>query len=187
VPLLRIVGDNGQARQLEQALRELGGAGAKRELNQLLGAAAQTRVGLEFEQGVDPYGRAWAPAGRGGQTLRDTGRLANSFNFKAAGDNFRLTTAVKYAGVHQYGATIKATGARKVTTYREDANDNTIKRTRKVGSNYLIFKLPNGHWVKTKQVIIPQRQMVPENDLGPVWLADFDDEVAAFMETLFGI
>jgi len=74
-----------------------------------LAETARTEIVLGFAAGRDPYGAKWAPLkaqkGRraGGQPLRDTGRLQNSFNVQATETGIEVRSGVEYAGYHQYG------------------------------------------------------------------------------------
>lgn len=65
-----------------------------------------------FEAGRAPSGAPWAPVARGGQPLRDTGRLLASLTPRVSSGGFVIETAVAYADVHRRGATIRARKAR---------------------------------------------------------------------------
>jgi len=174
---VRVLSLGRQDERLSSALLRLGSNEARRELNQVLGAGALARVGLEFESSTDPYGKTWKPVGRDGSALRDTGRLNNSFHYGAATGNFRLDTDVIYAATHQYGAIIRPKNGKLLwfklpfATQVFSARGAKLKR-RKVMSQ----------WVAAKKVTIPQRQMVPEGDIGPIWFGDFDTAVTEFLQ-----
>jgi phage virion morphogenesis protein len=86
---------------------------AKRDLMNRLGRVMRTQVQRSFDTGKDPDGNAWKPTIRGGQILRDTGRLRNSIDYQVHGDDeVHIGTNVIYAPVHQFGATIRAKNAR---------------------------------------------------------------------------
>lgn len=129
-------------------------AGFRQELAQVLGAAAMKQTQDGFVQSRDPYGRPWAALKvRRGRPLRDTGAMAASVNFQVKGGGFRLSIPKIQAGVHQRGATIVPRRARR-----------------------LRFKGPNG-FIFARQVTIPKRQMVPEQQtggLGDIWTQAFD-------------
>lgn len=157
-------------RQLRGQFVRLQSAGLRREVNQRMGIAALGEVGRGFEQSVDPYGRQWAPlTSRDGQPLRDTGSLFNSFTPKWTPSDFSLATNRKGAATHQYGATITAKG------------------------NFLKFRIggarprTSGQFVQKKSVTIPQRQMVPEGELSPGWLAVLFAEGQAAVNDIFGL
>jgi phage gpG-like protein len=109
-------------------------------------AEALTQVQLGFRGARDPYGVPWKPNLHGGATLRQSGRLANSFTSAPTARGFEVGTNVLYAKAHQFGATIRAKGA-----------------------GVLRFMVA-GKWFSKKEVVIPQRRMVPdEGELGPLW------------------
>ena len=98
---------------------------------------------LNFVDGSDPYGTAWAhPIFRDGQPLRDTGRLMNSMTHRATAGGVAIGTNVEYAGTHQQGATVKA------------KNKPLLK-----------FKTPAG-WISKKAVTIPARPFLPTPEGG---------------------
>lgn len=172
-----VKGDFARVSELVQRLTELGSKQFRLELNERLGAAAITLITLGFERGVDPYGKPWKPTiSRDGQTLRDRGRLQNSFTFsgvKAA--SFAVGTNAPFASVHQYGATIVAKNAKALRFQLPVAT--RIFKMRGKGR----LKTPEvlTRWVMVKKVTIPQRQMVPENTLGPIWMGMVAEEVEA--------
>lgn len=171
--MIDITGDVHELQLLVKGLERLATPEARHELAERIAAAAKTLVALEFDSHTDPYGRKWAPLrSRAGQPLTDTGRLAHSFAFQAQGDDVRLGTSVQYAGVHQYGAAIKPKNAKALRFRVGGARPNAPGKA-------------TGGFVFAKKVTIPQRQMVPEGDLGPVWLADFETEVDAYLHELF--
>lgn len=68
----------------------------------------QTLIDLTFKRGVDPWGNAWRPLKqRNGQPLRDTGRLMASVTPRVSDQGVTIGTNLKYAAVHQFGATIR--------------------------------------------------------------------------------
>ena len=104
---------------------------------------------LRFVMGESPYGEAWEPLKtRQGQPLRDTGRLMNSITHDEGGDYIEVGTNVKYAAVHQFGATIRP------------------KRRK-----FLVFK-PKGasNPIFAREVTIPARPFLPTGDLPGDWL-----------------
>lgn len=180
---MELRGDDRQLLVVLEGVDKLGRVAIlRRELSAVLGAAAIERLGHEFESGTDPYGEPWKPTtSRDGQTLRDTGRLLNAFHFRARGDGFKLGNAVKYAGTHQYGATITAKTSRGLIFKVAHGTQLFNKRT---GAPLKRRKVLS-HWVRVQKVVIPQRQMVPEGDLGPIWSAEFARDAATYIEQIF--
>jgi phage virion morphogenesis protein len=158
------------------------------KLSQLLGEEARTQVADSFREERDPYGNKWAPLARPrardkkgtiGKILQDTGRMAASVAVAPAPNGFRIDIPVKYAPVHQYGATIKP-HQRGSGIIIQDA------RGRIVGKRGLARALKRGslkgiksrrfHAYRHGGAVIPRRQMLPEKDtggLGPIWSAAF--------------
>lgn len=128
----------------------------RREVSAVLAEEALTQIALGFRQGVDPDGVPWKPSRRaslqGGQTLRDTGRLANSWSrgqadLEVRPDGFTIGTNVRYARIHQFGGDIRPVRARA-----------------------LRFQTADGQWHTRQRVRIPQRAMVPTGGaLPPRW------------------
>lgn len=89
------------------------------------------------------YPEAWAPSKKdGGKTLVDTATLRNSFTRQSGADFAATGTSLFYAAVHQEGRTIRA-----------------------VNGQYLHFNV-GGAWVRTPQVTIPARPMLPVDSAG---------------------
>lgn len=104
-----------------------------------IGMAMVTSTQHRFETGVGPDGKRWKESLRaelhGGQTLRDTDRLYQSFTHNVLGhDGVEWGTNVAYAGIHNFGGVIEAKDA--------DA---------------LAFRLANGQFVLAQRVTIPAR------------------------------
>lgn len=115
-----------------------------------LGSYVESSTQLRFRAGAGPEGDPWPPSIRaialGGRTLRDSGRLRDSFQRGALGrDRVEAGTNVIYAAIHQFGGTIRARSAPALS-----------------------FPLPGGGWVRTDQVTIPARPFagVDSDDLG---------------------
>lgn len=93
-----------------------------------------------FVSQTTPEGAKWqslnpgyAPLKRNRRILTESGRLRDSINSRAGNDQVRVGTNVIYAGVHQFGATIKP----------------------KTGS-HLFFRMASG-MVAAKSVTVPAR------------------------------
>ncbi len=152
-------------------------------LNRQLAEEARAQVVESFERGEDPHGRPWKKAWRGGQTLRDTGRLLSSIApswISHAG--FRLSTNVKYAAIHNYGGIIKAKTAKglrfqmRVGTIFIGAKGQRLKRTRALMRTIIV-----------KQVSIPRRQFIPTGrKLGARWTRAFRDVAVGVIEDAMG-
>ncbi len=80
-----------------------------------------------------PWQKSWRAKLQGGKTLQNTGRLRDSIQLVVKGNQISVGTNVKYARVHQFGATIRAKGG-----------------------GYLTFK-GAGNWAKVRSVSIPAR------------------------------
>ena len=169
-------GAYGDTKRLQGLLTGLGAMQSPvflQRLNGQLAEEARAQVVESFERGVDPYDRPWLPNQlRGGQTLRDTGRLLNSIApsmVTAAG--FRLSTNVKYAAIHQFGGIIKAKTSKglvfrlRVGTVGFGARGQRLQRRRGLY-----------RWVRVMSVRIPRRSFLPiGNRLGNRWTEAFRD------------
>jgi len=167
---------------LVQRMERVAKADFKRGINEQFSATAIFLVGTEFERAMDPYGRGWKPTtSRDGRTLRDTGRLQNSFTpyGRATPSTFGIGSGTKYVAVHQYGATIKAKNA---PFLRFKVPYATRVFNRRSGARLKRHQVLS-NWVQVQQVTIPQRQMVPEDDIGAVWMQAFTADVDAAMTT----
>lgn len=156
-----LTGDFDKLDRLRASLRELQTNGFLQEISAELGRTSVKLVADGFRDSRDPYGTAWKnPVLRDGQPLRDTGRMAASVNFNVTGGGFRLSIPVAYAPVHQEGATIRPKNGK-----------------------YLKFKTRAGGFYSLKQVVIPQRMMVPTRDggLGDIWLDAFNASASAMI------
>ena len=108
---------------------------------------------------------SWAPLRlRMGQPLRDARTLERSIGWKVIGRNDVVVgTNLKYARVHQYGATIKAKTARGLLFIGPVAGVSgkkgaSIRRTGKMPKS---GKLPsNLRWYRLMKVTIPRRRFL---------------------------
>lgn len=131
---------------LAAALAALAAAGAFAEdltpAHDEIGAAMVTSTQMRFEAQAGPGASPWPPSLRalleGGVTLTKSGRLAQSITHQADASGVEWGTDVVYAGVHQFGATIKP-----------------------VDAAALRFKLPGAlGWRSAKSVTIPARSFL---------------------------
>lgn len=127
----------------------------------VVGATLEDGVLDRFERGEAPDGTAWpeAQAARdeGRPTLVKTARLRDSVQRRAHPDRVEIGTNLVYAGVHQFGATIRAKTAKG-----------------------LVFRGARG-WTRTRQVEIPAR---PYLGISARDAADASAAVEAYVERI---
>jgi len=146
------------ASQLNAQLEKLRNPKKTRPLMDRIGRILRTDVQMNFRGQHGPDGRPWKPTIRGGQILRDTGRLRNSIDYRVQGDDeVRIGTNLIYARTHQFGATITAKNAA-----------------------YLRFVV-GGKFVQKKSVEIPAR---PFMGLADPQLAKINAAIDAWIDTL---
>jgi len=128
---------------IEEALAALSAAGAfaqdPTDAFDQIGAAMVASTQIRFERQTAPDGSPWPPSIRalteGGLTLTKSGRLVQSITHQADSTGVEWGTDVFYAGVHQWGATI-----------------------RPVNATALRFKLPGRlGWRTASEVTLPRR------------------------------
>ncbi|PWR17637.1 phage virion morphogenesis protein [Zavarzinia aquatilis] len=99
----------------------------KAELLDAIGATARQDVWQNFEDQASPAGIPWAPLkpatlkrrGAGAQILRDRGNLYKSMTYRVTGDDtVEVGTNLVYAGVHQFGGSIKREAREQVVHFR---------------------------------------------------------------------
>jgi phage gpG-like protein len=162
-----LTGDFRRFKRMLRGIEQLSKPETLSGLNKNLGEEALAQVEEGFSRQRDPYGKRWPKSIRaqntGGQTLTDKARLRRSFSrqgVKASRYGFQIGSAVHYASTHQSGRVIKP-------------------KQKKA----LKFKIGN-QWVVRKRVNIPQRMMLPEGELGPIWEPAFEEAIAAYVESL---
>jgi phage gpG-like protein len=155
----------GDFKKLDRLVRFLGRMPQpefKKGLVRAVVEAARGEVDESFSTAKDPWDRRWKPSRRAvaqsGQTLTDTARLRRSFSYALQADGFTLGTNVKYAGIHQYGGTIRPKGKKA-----------------------LRFKLGK-EFVTVKVVRLPARPFIPEPELSPRWERAFAEAISAYLE-----
>ncbi|MFO1038149.1 MAG: phage virion morphogenesis protein [Geminicoccaceae bacterium] len=132
--------DDADVMALLRRLAGLASGPALGETMDEIGAQIQENTRERFLSKTGPDGVRWKPSYRavlqGGQTLADAGNLRDSITrvIGLGGASVEVGTNLKYARVHQFGATITPKAA-----------------------PYLVFKLADGSWVRTKKVTIPAR------------------------------
>jgi hypothetical protein len=151
----------GQLDALRKRMETLSSAGFKTELSQVLAAAAVKQEADCFRDQRDPYGDRWkALESRDGEALRNTGAMFASVHTpRADGIGFTLAIDRGHPKTHNYGATITAKAA---------------KALRFVVRGAVVF---------AQKVVIPKRQLVPDESrgLGPIWGRAFADEARALI------
>jgi phage virion morphogenesis protein len=115
-----------------------------RPIWEAIGNYGENSTRLRFVRQQDPDKKRWLPSLRarvqGGQTLRLKNRLMNSITHNTTNNGTAWGTNVIYAGVHQFGGTIKAKGG-----------------------GALRFRIPGGGFATVKAVKMPQRAFVGVN------------------------
>lgn len=110
----------------------------------VIGAALVDSTHHRFSTGIGPGGRPWDTSHRaaeeGGQTLVESRRLEDSITHNPTHNSVEVGTNVIYAGIHQFGGTIKAKGG-----------------------GQLKFKI-GGQWVSVEEVDIPARPFLGIDD-----------------------
>lgn len=94
-----------------------------------VGRYIKTTVQLRFDRQQGPDGVRWKPSIRakktGGQTLRKTSRLRNSFTVVATDRDVAVGTNVVYAAAHQFGVhKIESVGAHRRISTRKASRKN---------------------------------------------------------------
>lgn len=153
-----VTGDFGELAKIRRQVARLPAEGLERILR---ACAEEGRLLVEqgFEAGKAPSGAPWAPVRRGGQPLRDTGRLLASLTPQVTGSGFVIETTVAYADVHQRGATISS------------------KKGRSMGT-------PKAGWFGVR-VTIPARPFLPEDSLPGPWEVRLGEAASDAIQVLF--
>lgn len=136
-----------------------------------IGRTLKTRIDMGFRSSASPWGAPWAPLkARDGKPLIDTGRLKNSITWRAGGGPdgpfVDVGTNIKYAPIHQFGATIPVS-ARTVEIYR------TLKKSGDFANGGRMVKkskanFASTHAVQAHKITIPARPFLPLNSAGDV-------------------
>jgi phage gpG-like protein len=175
---------------LKRAMAEIGTPAHRLVLAKNLAEEARTQVVFGFQRSVDPYDQAWKPLrSRQGQPLRDTGRLQNSVAGQphVTANGFTISTGVKYAATHQYGATIVAKNATMRFGGAGSAGQDTVTS----GKPMLRFRVggrgKKGRWVSKEKVTIPRRQFMPEGVAGRRWTEALEKVADLVIRSLLGV
>lgn len=172
--------DTDKLRQLAKRMRALSSPRFKRALARNLAEEGVRLAGESFRTSTDPYGKPWKPAWRGGQTLRDTGRLQRSISYSdITPEGFKLGSNVRYARIHNLGGDIRAKTAKGLRFWLNDGYDiataKTSLKTRK--TNYRRTKpKARKRMVIVQKVTMPRRTFVPVQQTGGLgkWSDSFE-------------
>lgn len=133
-------------RQVQGALDRLIGLGqSPREVMQEISEKGESSTRDRFNKTQSaPDGTPWKPSGRvqerGGKTLLWHNHLVNSITADYGDDFAEWGTNSTYAAIHQFGGEIRPTSAKA-----------------------LVFKAPDGSFVRAKKVTIPARPFLGIN------------------------
>jgi phage virion morphogenesis protein len=131
---------------LQAGLQRMAALGERpRPIWDAIGNYGENSTRLRFKRQQDPDGKAWLPSIRAqasgpGRTLIHKARLLRSITHRASNSGTSWGTNVIYAGIHQFGGTIKAKGG-----------------------GALRFRIPGGGFATVKAVKMPQRAFVGVN------------------------
>lgn len=141
---MSIKGDTAALRGLQRDLEKLSKSGM-RELSANLAEESLELIRQGFDTSSDPYGQKWQATKRGGQILRESGRLRNSFTTSSiSASGFRVGSNAKQVALQNYGGTIKPK-TKKFLRFRAAKNERS-----------------KGGFVFAKKVVIPARPMLPD-------------------------
>ncbi len=153
-------------RGMIQQIAHLRSSDARASFGEALGRAALEEVEAQFARGADPYGEGWQPLAQGRRSpLQGSGRLRRSFRVEVTTDGFRLTTPVEFFGVHQLGATIPARQSAGGQELSFSPRSGRLLRASRVRKLKLVY-ISTARAHKVGQIVIPQRQVVPEASTG---------------------
>jgi phage gpG-like protein len=165
-----VSGDFAKLSRLQAKVKALATSDTRVRFANVMGAEALAQVQLGFRESRNPYGEPWPELGlrAGGKPLLDTGRLRSSFSYRARPAGFTIGTNFIGAAVHQYGATIRPKRA-KFLRFRGKIHGRKRRFT---------------EWIFAREVTIPQRMMVPEGRLGPIWSKALQETGKRFISRL---
>jgi phage gpG-like protein len=138
---------------IEAVLKQLGSFDSlKDQLFDEIGAGLESSVQNRFLTGTDVDGNPWKISWRarmqGGETLRDTGRLMNSYTYNVLSNGVEVGTNVEYAPYLHFGATILPKNGQ-----------------------YITFAV-GGQYRKVKQSVLPPRTQLGINAEDEVMILD---------------
>lgn len=149
-----------------------------------IGAQLRQHVDKRFEDergpGGMPWPKSWRAREQNGQTLTDTARLRQSMTFRAGPQSVEVGTNVRYAAVHQFGATIRAKTAKGLVFRIGGVRSGGRRNARGVLTG---SRLSGGGWRRMQQVTIPAR---PFLGLDAQDIAEVDDILRRHLARLAG-
>lgn len=155
----------------QAAVAKLGGV-IRPGILRAIGTGLVEVVQRRFEAARDPFGGAWvalnpayAAIKKGPGILRARGYLQRSITFDASGNHITIGSPMIYAGVHQFGATIKPVRA-KALAFRMGGGGGK-----------------GGRIVKAKSVTIPAR---PYLGFGPEDQREVMEVLQGFVDRSIG-
>jgi phage gpG-like protein len=162
-------GDMRGLEDLRRRVASIADGNVRMNVNHVCAQAAMKLIDDGFRTSTDPYGRPWTPLkSRVGKPLLDTRtHLQNRLTPHLMPSGFTIDIAFAGAAVHQYGAVIKPKNAKALAFRTRGA---PTKRSPRGKLNPVAF---------AQKVTIPQRQYMPEGDVGPRWgkgIGDAADE-----------
>lgn len=165
---LRFTGDFSKLDRFETRLGQA--PKAFESLNQNLAEESIELIREGFDDGTDPYGKAWpALVVRDGKPLQDSGGLKASFNYKLLPDGFRVGAGKDYAKHHQDGTGIYGRS-------RSRLRPKTAKALRIPGLGF-----------RASVKGTPQRMMVPDaRGLPPTWSDRYVETAETVLTHFFG-
>ena len=135
---------------------------------------AKRLLGIEFQQGINPFQQAWAPLKgkkKNRRPLRKTGRMGNSFTAKPISNGIRVGNNTKYVGFQNDGTNGRKTAqtryqpVNKRGRFQKKSAAARMKKLVKV--RRLGFQAGTGG--------IPARMMIPPNGVfSPWWQQNID-------------
>lgn len=177
-------GDFRELRALRSRLTGFGGSGFWLTMSRALAETARERIKVSFQESQDPYEKPWKASWhrRGpdkgtfkemGQILRDTNRLFRSLvPSEINREGFRISTAVKYAAIHNWGGTITLPYQERVLAHQKNGRFMRRSKAERAKKSVRVSFAKYG----ARSFRMPKRQYMPDgNHIGPVWRRSFFD------------
>lgn len=171
-----LTGADASLRGLIEKTKKIAKADGLRVLSGRLAGDAKRLVAQSFASSTSPDGEAWAPLkARRGQPLVKSGRLSRSIKSSHTSKGFTLSTSVRYAAVHQFGAETKARFQARTRAGRF--------KSRKAAERQKSGKVLVG---RVSGATIPARPFFPGDSLPDSWRARFGQTTREFFQEHFG-
>lgn len=187
----------GDSARLGMLVRKMRGLSDPRFRTALSRGLAEESVKLandSFRQQRDHFGKAWKPALRGGQTLRDKGTLQRSITYSGVSPSgWSLSSGLVYARIHNEGGTIRAKTAKglrfMVDAGHDIATARTNRKTRR--TSYRRRKaVARKKMVIVQSVTMPRRSFIPSKTnggWGPIWADALRQETDRILRRFLGV